>query len=483
MKRDELRAWAIRHRWIITLFVAAFALRLHWNLVAHPIGEFMYSDMRGYNTRANAVLSEPFKRAEYTAFFPFGTVWMLAAIKAVFGHENFTIIAIWYALLGAGVVANTYAIAQRVCRTSWLPPLAGAITLVYYPLISIGGYMLSEIPFAFCLTTATLLLLRVCQEGSTRAAWWLGIMTALGTLIRPQLLMSAAVFGIYWLFTRKHYPQIRWTHLGRVALPLAIALGVASTRFYWHTGRLGLVSENGTINQVFGRCHNKGIYARPDGHGHGTIRFAPPPLIQLEAHSAKNRDSWIQLAPTFRDHPEPVAVPGWNIDAYGCTRRTCRLQGGEIEYRGYIGDGAIHRYIAQTCMKRTGLARQTYYSFVHMVQLWAYNSMWPDQADPRPRPSNPMRSWRALSEGWKRAHNVVFAIPALLGILFMFRPRHHAARALVSMNLLALLLVAASYIGGIRFRIPYDPIIIVLALLTYETIALRWLARRRRSSI
>ena len=36
----------------------AFLVRLHWNLVAHPIGEFMYSDMRGYNNRANALLGQ-----------------------------------------------------------------------------------------------------------------------------------------------------------------------------------------------------------------------------------------------------------------------------------------------------------------------------------------------------------------------------------------------------------------------------------------
>jgi hypothetical protein len=477
-RKESFQAWMIQHRWLITVVLLAFAIRLHWNLIAHPIDQFMYSDMRGYNKRANAVLSAPLKFTEYTVFFPYGTTWMLAALKLIFGHENFTIIAIWYAALGAGVVGNVSAVAGRISKTKWLAPTVGGILAVYYPIISIGGYILSEIPFAFCLTSCLYLLVRLHDEGRERDAWILGILAGIGMAIRPQILMSVGLFGLYWLVARKHMPRITWGILGRVAIPLLIILGISSFRLYLHTGRVGLVSENGTINQVFGRCHNKGLYARPSPGRPGTIRFAPPPLIQLEAHTSMNPDSWIRLDPVFAIDDSPIeGVDGYAIDEFGCTKRTCRIPGGELEYRGYIGDQKLQRTIVKECIRRSGWAKQAYFSFVHIVQLWGYNSMWPDQADPKPRPTEPVQSWRALAEGWRRAA-LVFCLPALLGLGWLVRPAIDPRRSMVALQLLALLAVAAIYIGGVRFRIPYDPIIILLALMVVESLVERWRAGR-----
>lgn len=465
------------------MVLLAFVIRVHWNLVAHPIGEFMYSDMKGYNSRANAVLSKPWEAKEYTAFFPFGTTWLLAAIKALFGTENFTAIGITYAALGAAIVGNMMATAGRLAHGKWLPIAVGGILAIYYPLIAIGGYILSEIPFSFFLTSCVYLLVRLHDEGRERDAWAIGVCAGLGACVRPQLLMSVALFGLFWLIARKHMPKITWLMLGRVALPLLIILGISATRFHWHTGRLGLVSENGTINQIFGHCHNKGIYARPSETHSGTIRFAPPPLIQLEAHTALNPDSWIRLDPVFADHPEPVEwLDGFAIDEFGCGKRTCRIRGGEIEYRGYIGDQKLQKRLVRECIKRSGLKKQAYFSFVHIVQLWGYNSMWPDQADPKPRPKDAVQSWRALAEFWRRVQVFVFCGPALLGLVFVFRPQRDPRRSMVALQLLSLLVVAALYIGGIRFRVPYDPIIVLLACMSIESALVFVLSRGRPST-
>ena len=119
---DRKRRW-----WALVLFMAAFIVRLHWNLVVHPLDEYVYSDMKGYLTRADAVLDAPFVREEYAAFFPFGTTWMVAAIKFVFGRENIGAIAVIYALYGAGIVAASHAIADRVIgdRLAWAGPIVG----------------------------------------------------------------------------------------------------------------------------------------------------------------------------------------------------------------------------------------------------------------------------------------------------------------------------------------------------------------------
>lgn len=479
--RTALAEWAHRHRWAIAVIAAAFLIRLHWNLVVHPIGDYVYSDMNGYNRRANSVLSSPLSQYAYTVFFPPGTHWLLAGFKLLFGGDNYTAFGICYAAMGTGVVAYTYGVARRLSNRPAYAIAVTSMVAVYYPLISVGGYILSEIPFSLCLMGALFHLLRTHETGSDRHAWAVGLHLAAGTLIRPQLLMGAAAFGLYWLATRRHMPKITWSSLLRVAVPLVLALSFASARFYWHTGRVGLISDNGTINRVFGRCHNKGIYARPTEDSPSTIRFAPPPLIQLEAHTAVNPDSWIRLAPVFADHPEPIeGVDGFAVDEFGCTRRTCRIPGGEIEYRGYIADKELQNKIVAACIERSGLLRQAYFGFVHIVQLWGYNSMWPDQADPRPRPDEPLQSWRALAEFWRRLAAYLFAIPCLLGLGWIFRPAQHLGRALVGLQMVALFAVAFLYIGGVRFRIPYDPLMFMLSGLVFERV-FEWVYARVRT--
>lgn len=459
---DRKRRW-----WVLVLFVAALIVRLHWNLRVHPLDSFLYSDMKGYWGRADAVLDRPFAVHEYTAFFPFGTTWLIAACKWLFGRDAFWSIAWLYAIFGASIVAASYAIVDRIvgARVRWVAPAVGLFLVVYYPLVAIGGYILSELPFSFCLTISLLLLIRLVDDDARpRHAWLLGLTLGLGMWVRPQLLVSIALIGGYWLLTKRHYPKLTWAQLGRVAVPLVLLLSVASIRYYAHTQRLGLVSGNSSINLVFGRCHNKGIYSRPDDAGHGTVRFSPPPLIQLEIHSSKHPDALITTSSIWADYPEPVAdVPGFAIDELGCRRRKCYQPGSEIEYQGYIGDSELHRKIVRACIERGGLKRQAYFTLSHWVMLWNLNTMWPDQANPRPRSTVGRETWRHRQVVWANVHRICLMVPALLGLGFVFAPRRRPKQALVALNFLALLIIAGIWIGGVRFRVPYDPIIAMLA--------------------
>ncbi|HLT36777.1 MAG TPA: glycosyltransferase family 39 protein [Enhygromyxa sp.] len=486
-----------RRYWALVLFVAALIVRLHWNLRVHPLQSFLYSDMKGYWNRASALLDSPFSVREYDAFFPFGTTWLLAAIKAVFGREAFGATAVVYAILGASIVAASYAIADRVAgaRTRWLAPAIGLFLVVYYPLVAIGGYILSELPFCFCLTISLLLLIRLVDEGRPRDAWLLGLMLGLGAIVRSQMLLSIALVGVLWLLMKlgslrgkpNPYARLSWAMLGRVAVPLLLILTMSSIRFYANTGKLGLVSANSSINLVFGRCHNKGIYSRPDGAGHATVRFSPPPLIQLEVHSARNPDALIRTRSVWAEHPEPIDdVPGFAIDEYGCKRRKCHQPGSEIEYRGYIGDKHIHKKIVRACIERGGLSRQAYFTLTHWVLLWRNNLMWPDQANPRPRSTVPRETWRHRQVVWAHVHRGLLLIPALIGLGFAFVPRRRPGEALVAINLWALLILAGIWFGGIRFRVPYDPIITLLAGLCYAAAwerARAWWTGRRAAKL
>ena len=143
-----------RHRWLLAITVAALVLRLHWNLMVHPLGDYVVSDMRGYDVRSTQLLTNPWKKIEYHGFFPYGAHYVVAAVKWLFGRYNYPAISVAYALMGTITVSLAYLIAARVSRHAWVPPLLGLILIPYYPIISLGGYMLSETPFAVFLMAA-----------------------------------------------------------------------------------------------------------------------------------------------------------------------------------------------------------------------------------------------------------------------------------------------------------------------------------------
>jgi len=439
--------WLARHRWFISVFLAALAVRLHWNLHVHPLGDYIYSDMAGYLQRADRLLRNPQDRYEYAVFFPFGTHVLLAGIKALFGIDNYRAVGAVYALMGAGTAAFGYAVAARVARFRFVAPAVGFVGIFYYPQFALGGYILSEPPFAFFLMAAMLSAVRLADEGKHRDAWGLGLWAGLGAWIRPQMLLSAAFVGIYWLVRRRALSQVRWVHMLQAAVPLALTLGLSAAHFHYHTGRRGLVSENGSFNLVFGRCHNGKIESLPDGKGHGHVHFRPPPLLQVEAHVQKAR--------------ERGEVP--KIDLRPAIGET-------ISYRGYIGDREKHMEFIRKCVQVTGIWGQIEYGWTNVVLLWRHNTPWPDSG---------RATWRKPAKWWTHQHRIWFAIPGLVGIVFMFLPgTRNAKLGLLSVNALALVVTSAIYFGGTRHREPYDLISIALAFEVYGLVLLflwqRW---------
>ncbi len=424
------QGWLYRHRWLIIAVLASFAVRVHWNLWVHPLGDYIASDMRGYTSRADQLIDKFGASIEYHAFFPYGTHFLLALLKLIFGRENYQAIGVVYALLGTMIVYYGYRIAERVSSRAWVPRLLGILLIFYYPLISLGGYTLSEIPFGVFLLASTYALLRLVQDGRSRDAWLAGVHAAIATAFRPQILMSIAVFGVVWLLLRGH-TKARLKHLVFAAIPIAAVLVFSSARLYHHTGRLGLVSENGRFNQLFGRCHNKKASATPAEPGRGRIRFGPPPLIQLERRAKTAPDSWVQLDPAL---------------------------GAELSYTGYIADAAPLNDLMRKCIAKTGYLGQLKYAAVNVVMLVAYNTPWPDSG---------RDLWRRQAGIWQTIYAVVVAGPALLMALTCFMRRSVTHHGMLALHVWALIVTAAIYFGDTRLRAPYDPMLLLLALEGY----------------
>ena len=428
-------------RWPLCLFLAALAVRLHWNLAIHPPEDYVYSDMHGYVTRGLAALDRPREAHEYAAFFPYGNHLLVAAAKWLFGRESPHALGIVYAVLGAVIPPLAYAIARRSSRYPWVPPLVGALLVFHYPLVALGGYVLSEIPFAAAMYAAHLGLVRAVQGGRLRDALLGGVFAGVATAIRPQILLAMALLGIVWLTARGRLGKLRLRHMLVAFLPVALVLAFSSARFYHHTGRVGLVSENATLNLAFGRCHAAKIESLPDGKGHGRVHFQPPSFLQMRAQERRKKDKWLDLDPAL---------------------------GYDISYKGYIGDGHAHMRFIRRCIEKTGIGGQLAYSLTNAVLLWKYNVPWPDSG---------RTQWRSVAAWWQRTTRDLFAVASLVGIFLFFRPRAAPAMTLVAVQVLSLLLTSAIFFGSGRIRTPYDPFILLLALETYSFAAL-WLGRR-----
>lgn len=424
------------HRWLLVLVIAALVVRLHWNLVVHPIGDYVYSDMRGYVRRANALFDGWWAPNEYDAFYPYGTHVFLYAVQAVFGKgpDDYDAMGIAYAILGALVVGFGYLVACRTSHHRFVPPIVGVVLVAYYPLISLGGYALSEVPFAFCLVSSTFFLVRMAQDGRKRDAWAAGTLAALGMVVRPQILASIGLLGLFWLVFRKRMPKLRLSVMIHAMVPIVLLMGFSAWRLHHHTERYGLISENGKFNQVFGRCHNTKIFALPDNPKRRRTSFGPPPLIQLHKREQKLPKAWPGL-----DSAREV----------------------EITYTGYIGDSKILGEIIDDCVAKTGTLKQLEYSLVNVLLLWRYNVMWPDSGK---------GEWRDYARKWGVFHSSYLAVPALIMAgLVLFRRRRATGMALVSLHIVGLVIVAASIFGDTRLRTPYDPFILLLAVEAYVT--------------
>jgi hypothetical protein len=218
-------------------------------------------------------------------------------------------------------------------------------------------------------------------------------------------------------------------------------LCASAVRFQYHTGRFGLVSENGSLNMMFGRCH-AGIIEGVDAKAEAS--FGLPEFGGLS--EAEEQYSWTLV------HLAPALSP-------------------TIRYEGYIGDSAIHADYIRRCIEVTGWVGQAYYGFTHLVLLWAYNVPWPDQGLDR---------WRGWARTWQWLATATLCVPGFLGLLTIFKPQRNVKLSILNLQTAALFLMAVIYFGGTRHRNPYDPLFIVIAAVFYQGLYRRWRQRTRQ---
>jgi hypothetical protein len=440
----RLRYWLAHHASLVAVTALALAVRLYWNLGIHPPLDQRRSDMGMYLGRATEMLDKPWIPQPYYTIFPYGTHLLAFALKWLFGRENSVAFSVAFAALGALAVGYTFATAERLSPRPAARWIAGLTLALYYPWISYCGYVLSETPFTLALAATAFYSLRLADRGRPRDAFRLGLSIAIGAVFRPQILLSAAFLGLHVLARRRAWRGLTRGHFARVAAPIVLVLAASSARFYWHTstgtglhgGQLGLISSNGPVNYVFGRCHATQITSD------GKSSFTSPALTAL-AYQEKN----------------PRARPIFPLDP---------VLGASVHFSGNMWEPAGAYELAHRCVEKSGYLAQARFALAHVVLLWAYNLPWPDQAQ-IPRFRRPMEVSAVL-------HAILILPLAAVAIVLAFR-RRGARRLLLAAHPLAMIAMAMIYFGDARFRVPYDGILIVLAA-EILVAAFIWLRRR-----
>jgi hypothetical protein len=456
------------HRDLIRVTLAALVVRLVWNLAVHRPLDFAFSDMAGYLDRANEMIDRRWVPAPHLTLYPWGTHVFIWLVKLVFGRNNGVALGIAFAAVGAAAVGYCYALAARFSPSRRVRRAVAIILVLYYPWISLGGYALSELPFLLCVSAATFHSLRLADRGRPGDAWWLGAWLALGTAVRPQMLVAAVFLAVHFVVRRRAWKGFRPGLVPRAALPLALVLAFSSARIHWHMGpwdakspvvdpkvgavrsflaslapsewrhgEWGLVSKNGPLNNVFGRCHNTGLNATTKG---SKGFFGPPSFGALLA--------WEKA------HPHPI----FTLDP---------ALGTSLNIDGHMWDAEPNHKLAAKCVAKTGWWRQVKYVASHVVLLWGYNIIWPDMGQKLP--------YRLTMGIFCVTHSIVILPFAALAMFAGFR-RRGARTMLLALQVWSVVLTAMLYFGDTRYRAPYDGVLTVLAAATFPAV---WRALRR----
>ncbi|MBX3193341.1 MAG: hypothetical protein KF819_40540 [Labilithrix sp.] len=404
----------------LVVFVVAFAVRAWWAIrVQRPI-DAVWSDMAGYVHRAELLLSgQTPGDPRVLALWPWGTHAIVAGEIALFGRSSVIGIGLCHAVVGAIAAPCAAALAARFVPGRLAALVAGLAVALWHPHVVYGGYFSSEIWFASVSLLATLFLVRHAE--GRRGAVAGGLFLAIAFVIRPQVLLTCAIVGAVIVVARFRGRRLLPLSPGALAallIPLGIVMAASSVRLHRLTGRWGTIAAYEPVQRLFGATD----------------------VAKVESTwTAPNGDRWTWwFNPTTKGIPTPATTE---------------------RFEGFIADPELIRAIQERRLEgvgsRTRLARM-----VDNVLLLVDNVPWPEK-------DNPVRVRRLLQKNYKGALFVVLAL-ALFGVWPL--RRRPLPGLLVGGQLATIVLVAALYLGEARYRVPYDPLLIVVAVVGLWTL-------------
>lgn len=402
------------HTYAALCFAVAVAVRLYWVFRVQSPYAAVYSDMGGYVERAlNLLHGVTTSYPRLTALYPYGAHYFYAAEFGLLGFHHMALVNVVQAVLCASPTYFFVLFAARFFERAHAPGLLGLVVAVWQPLIWCTGFFLSEIPYLAFLYLNAWLCLRFVE--TKRGGFALGLTGAILFTIRPQFILTFALLALAYLWSERRRLLRSRTLAGcaRVLVPWAVVLAFSIGRYHHLTGTWGLISENGQLNRVFSDTtvgKIEGRWAAPDGSP-WYFAFEPPTKKRM-----RERDV--------------------------------------VSLQGYVGDPVLLAAARQEHLRGKTLWWRTYRAFDNVRLLWDKNNPWPEEE----RARSGMR--KELQDDFNQVARWVVIPLSVLGIIVL---RKRAPMIVVLAHLVTLVVLSMFFLPEARYRVPYDPLLILLA--------------------
>jgi 4-amino-4-deoxy-L-arabinose transferase-like glycosyltransferase len=410
--RGSLRQMANDPRQVaatLALFVIALAPRAWFVLEDHPPDHYLAVDMAQYLDRAHRLLTTPLGPQD--AFLPVGYP---AFIAGILGSTGGSLAAVAWAniLLSAATVAVAFRIALRLLPVDLA--LVAALAVAFCPpLVFYAGFVLPETLFTFLVTAFLAALLEAAESPGYRWGLVAGALLGAATAVHPNAFLLLPLVAAIARIRSIPRPFLRSVAIGAGPLLLGFALFNS-----YASGRPALTSTNGGINFFMARSDHVAVRCRAD------------PLLE-----------GISPRPNASRGGSILTVPVHTYDESYFYRRGLEFLWHE--------PGVNLKNAAENVENGIGLGRLGYWpgSTQHARVLW----------DSR------------VGAFWLAVLPVAVSI---LGSLFWRRDRQSHALSLLRASLVVPLVTLVLFLGAPRTRVPFDPVILVLAVFAWLQFAM-----------
>lgn len=415
--RLDTRPLSPRQRRLVWAFwIGGGLLRLVYLLSIHPPQQHVYSDMAGYLNRALALIGGHVEGIA-DSLYPPGASYLFAALLKHDPAGGLVVITQW--LLSLATMAGLWQLGRRLYGNA-IAVLVLAIVALYLPLFHYAGLYLAENPFTCALVWAYVLLLRAIDAPvpASTALWALaaGLVAGIAASMKSTILLPVLVTGVLvliWLRVQRRRGAL--TLVFGVGLGLAtVLLPLAERCTRLAEGHFCLISTNTAMNTLMGHAGPKAEFRWHDAQRQIVFSFTSP-------------------SASLRGYRERVDLP---FGAYDVPANLA-------EVRSRIA--ADPQMAVDTSLR-------------NVADLFVGRDFWP-AAHYR------NRNW---GRAFQNFYKWVLLPLALLWLIWraprMLRmTRDSLSEWLLLAPMLGLLATAFISLGEVRFRIPFDGFVIILA--------------------
>ena len=419
---ERLSEW--QSRLALAIWLVGGLARLLYIEVLHPATQHVYSDMAGYVFRATQFAKGVPQNIADTIYPPGASIFFGLLYRL---DPNWNLALVAQFLLSLGIMLLVWSLARRLHGNATALVALGLVAL-YFPLIHYAGLFLAENPFCFLmLLTLRLFLCAVDAPGPRRAVAWAllaGLSAGAAASFKTTIFGPVAITGLLYAALSIRYRQRHWP-----AVSAAILIGIAAfvvpmslhcTRLM--EGHFCLIATNGPMNILQGHYGEKFMFHWTDSARNYRFDFGSPTA-------------------SLRGYTDSVSLP------FGAYETSKNMQLVFDYVREHPGSALLQ-------------------SFGNVGDLFTGRTIWP----------SPQLFNRDFGAIYQQLFWWLVLPPACLWLALCGRPLLRFADGSLRdwllvgpiLGLMALVFIAE---GEVRYRVPFDSLILILAARGYLAVA------------